>query len=35
MDSQSERIARRLEPWVIAATSLIVPVLILQGANVE
>jgi voltage-gated potassium channel len=35
VDPRSERIAKRFEPWLILATLLVVPVLILQGANVD
>lgn len=35
MDPRSERIAKRFEPWLIIATLLVVPVLILQGASVD
>jgi voltage-gated potassium channel len=34
MDARSDRIARRLEPYLIVATLLIIPVLLLQGAEV-
>jgi voltage-gated potassium channel len=34
MDARSERIAKRFEPWLIVATLLVVPVLILQGSDV-
>lgn len=34
MDARSERIERRLEPFVIVATLLVVPVLILQASGV-
>ena len=33
MDARSERIARRIEPLLIAATLLVVPVLLLQGSD--
>ncbi len=33
MDARSERIERRLEPFVIVATLLVVPVLLLQGSD--
>jgi voltage-gated potassium channel len=35
MDERSERIERRLEPLIIVATLLVVPVLLLQRANVD
>src|SRR5688572_100976 len=34
MDARSERIAQRLEPFLIAATLLVVPVLIVQHSDV-
>jgi voltage-gated potassium channel len=34
MDARSDRVARRLEPVLIAATLLVVPVLLLQGSDV-
>jgi voltage-gated potassium channel len=34
MDARSDRIARRLEPLLIVATLLVVPVLLLQGSDV-
>lgn len=35
MDARSQRIAKRFEPWLIVATLLVVPVLILQGSDVD
>ena len=35
MDERSERVQRRLEPVVIIATLLVIPVLILEGVDVE
>jgi voltage-gated potassium channel len=35
MDERSERIERRLEPVIIVATLLVVPVLILEGVEVD
>jgi voltage-gated potassium channel len=35
MDARSERIANRLDPWLIVATLLVVPVLILQASDVS
>jgi hypothetical protein len=35
MDTRSKRIERRLEPLIIVATLLVVPVLLLQRAEVE
>jgi voltage-gated potassium channel len=34
VDARSERIAKRFESWLIVATLLVVPVLILQGSDV-
>jgi hypothetical protein len=34
MDARSDRIARRLEPVLIVATLLVVPVLLLQESDV-
>jgi voltage-gated potassium channel len=34
VDARSDRIAKRFEPWLIVATLLVVPVLILQGSDV-
>ena len=35
MDPRSEGIARRLDPPVIIATLLVVPILLVQGADVD